>query len=120
LFTRPETKDKKPKDPKEALRGLGPVSQQAIDDYFWGRTFGRVEGKEMVWKYGNPWRYPMDEFNQLKTIILTVFAVEEFKRNSVNTTPADIATALNIPEVQKEQNKKVSQGMANFFKGTAT
>jgi hypothetical protein len=30
---------------------------------------------------------------------------------------ADIAAALNIPEAQKEQNKKLSQGMADFFKG---
>jgi hypothetical protein len=96
---------------------LAHVSAQALDDYYWCRIFGKVEGKSMVWKYGNPWRYPTDEFEQLKTIILTTFAADEFKLNLKNSAPVDVAAALNISEAEKEKAKKLSQSMADFFKG---
>lgn len=99
------------------MKGLAHVSAQAIDDFLWGRKFGKIEGKEIVWKYGNPYLYPTDEFEQLKTIILATFAAEEFISNRAKTAPADIAAALNIPAAEKEKAKKLSQGMADYFKG---
>jgi hypothetical protein len=71
----------------------------------------------MVWKYDNPFRYPKHEFEQLKTIILVMAAVEEFKLNLKNSVPVDVAAALNISEAEKEKAKKLSQSMADFFKG---
>jgi hypothetical protein len=34
-----------------------------------------------------------------------------------DSTPVDVAAALNIPEAEKEKAKKLSQSMADFFKG---
>jgi hypothetical protein len=48
-----------------------------------------VEGKPIVWKYGNPFRYPTDEFEQLKTIILTNFAAEEEKERAAKIIKHD-------------------------------
>jgi hypothetical protein len=48
---------------------------------------------------------------------LTNFAADEFKLNLKNSAPVDVAAALNISEAEKEKAKKLSQSMADFFKG---
>jgi hypothetical protein len=108
LLTKPEIKDSKPKDPKEALKGLASVSEQALDDYYWCKVFGRAEGKPIVWKYDNPFRYPTDEFEQLKTIILVMAAVEEEKERSAKIIKHD---RPELPEDVKQ--KKLLR--ANLF-----
>jgi hypothetical protein len=86
-------------------------------DFNWGLRWGRLEKLGFIYKYGSPWNYPAQEFEELKTLTMAIFVSRDQRDYELKKVPVDIAAALNVSETQKEQAKKLSQGMANFFKG---
>jgi hypothetical protein len=86
-------------------------------DFNWGLRWGRLEKTGFIFKYGNPWNYPAQEFEELKTLTLAIFVSKDQKEYELKHSLADIAGALNISQVKKEQDAKTSKNMADFFKG---
>lgn len=103
--------------PEEVAATLVPIQREVLDDFTWGRKFGKVAKEGMVWKYGNPWRYPAHELAQLKSIIIGYELAEEKLITISRTTMPDVTGALGISEDQKTSNKKMAGSMAAFFKG---
>jgi hypothetical protein len=82
LLTAPQAKSTKPFDPKERLKGLVSIEPAVLEEFLWGRRFGKIQKQGMVWKHGSPYLYPKHEFEQIKAIILVMEAAEEEKERS--------------------------------------
>jgi hypothetical protein len=118
LLTQQEPKDKKSLVPKELIADLHPITIDFFQDYIWSKRFGRKAKEEgIIWKYNNPWLYPKAEFEMLKTMIIIEDVIVLNAQQLAKNAKADIAAALKVSEAQKEQNKKLSTSMADFFKG---
>jgi hypothetical protein len=115
-FAGPKDKNKN-ENPRELLKELPPVSFQGRRDYGTSIELGNQRGTKFEFKYPSWGYYPRHELQELLTMIRIAFIRQVIVGYEQRHAKADIAAALNIPEVQKEQNKKLSQGMANFFKG---
>jgi hypothetical protein len=109
--------DKKRTDPRERLKGLRGVSLQGRIDFNRGLLFGRLKKEGFEFKYPAWGFYPLMELAELETMAIAYFARLDIAAYEQERAKADIAAALNIPQSQIEQNKKVSTSMANFFKG---
>jgi hypothetical protein len=76
-----------------------------------------LKGTKFEFKYPAWGFYPPRELQEL----LTMFRISVIKKAIIEygqeAIKADIATALNISEAEKLKAKKLSEGMANFFKG---
>ena len=119
LFTKPKTRADKEKeaDPKEALKDTAPITPEFFTDFLLGLEFGSFEKQHnFKWKYGQPWLYPANEFEMLKTAVRVMNVVEVQKIKDARNAKTDVVQALGISEDQKEKNKTTAKSMAAFFK----
>jgi hypothetical protein len=111
------TNGNKQDDPKDRLKGLAGLTPEFFEDFIWGLEFGAFQhDKHIIWKYGNPWLYPADEFQMLKTAVRGMNVVSILRVQEDRTAKADIGKALGISDDQKEKNKTTAKSMASFFK----
>lgn len=105
LLTQPETKLTKPFNPKDYLNNLPSVSPRVFEEYFWGKQFGIIQKRGMVWKYNNPWLYPANEFEMLKTIV----TAELYAQAHLVSKP----NKITMPEVSQatKQNNMLREKM---------
>jgi hypothetical protein len=117
LLTKADPKGNSQGDPKDIVKGLANITPDFFEDFVWGLEFGAFQHeKHIIWKYGNPWLYPADEFQMLKTAVRGMNAASLIKVNADRTAKADIGKALGISDEQKEKNKTTAKSMASFFK----
>jgi hypothetical protein len=115
-FGGPEGKSKNV-NPRELLKELPPVSLGGRRDYATAIELGNKRGTKLELKYPSWGLYPRHELAELLIMVRIDFIRQLIAGYEQRHTKADIAAALNIPQSQIEQNKKVSKSMADFFKG---